>query len=158
MNKNYQLNLNQVVEPGATYLTDEGLVVTCIKPTGPFQGLFVSSDHSPTPFVIWDYLLYNNDNSISLSRGRYHATIEDALGDLEVVMQKSLAMSTWCPACEAGSEMDIPLYYDVEAIKNYVNSAMFCRCCGGKTGGAYKIRFDDSNTSFTLPLWKGPTT
>lgn len=158
MNKKYQLSLKQVVEPGATYLTDEGLVVTCIKPTGPFQGLFVSPDHIPTPFVIWDYLLYNNDNSISLSRGRYHETIEDALSDLEIVTQKSLTVSAWCPVCECASETHIPSYYDVNAIKNYINSKMFCHHCDGKVGGAYKIRFDDNDASFILPLWKGPTT
>jgi hypothetical protein len=77
MNNEFYERLYEI-EPGTTYMSQDGIPVTALKQLPSSTALFVSEEYFPTPFVIWEYKLTNH-NSIELYRGKYFMTLDHAL-------------------------------------------------------------------------------
>ena len=71
--------MNNKIEPGITYMHN-GIPVVALAESSryPNVALFVSTEYWPTPFVVWNYTLLS-DNDISLFRGEYFFTLDEAL-------------------------------------------------------------------------------
>ena len=150
-------NQKFTLEPG-TYLTQEGLVVTALRPLSSDRALFVSSDHYPTPFVSWEYKLLDANN-ITLCRGNYYRTLDEALkAELDAPDPIKLDVSFFCPYCETLHSTTITLssVHDLmTAIEDY---RVVCPSCDTYFMGIHNITLRDDTVpgGYDLPLWHGP--
>lgn len=150
-------NQKLTLEPG-TYMTREGLPVSALKLLSPDRALFVSSDHWPTPFVSWEYKLLDA-NTIELFRGRYYATLDEALkAECDNSAPIKLDLSFYCPYCETlhGETFTISTVQELmTAIEDY---RVVCPSCDTYFMGIHGITVRDNSCpgGYELPLWHGP--
>ena len=65
-----------------------------------------------------------------------------------------LHLKMYCPACEDTTDVTIDLNQSVYDIMVQIEDNNFCHYCGGRCAGTTRVRLEDDNAVYDIPLWK----